>query len=92
LPRIQGLIGWRRLAPSEGMLLRPSWSIHTAFVRFSIDAVFLDESLTVLAIAPRLHPWRVAWKRRAHAVLELPAGQCQRLGVGPGDTLAWGWV
>ena len=92
LPRIRGLIGWSRLATSEGMLLRPSWSIHTAFVSFSIDAVFLDEELTVLAIRPRMKPWRAAWRRRAHAVLELAAGECQRLGVRPGDRLAWGAI
>src|SRR5205823_9944638 len=69
LPRVRGLIGWRRLDASEGMLLRPTWSIHTAFVRFPIDAVFLDKELTVLAVESSMKPWRVAWKRRAHAVL-----------------------
>jgi uncharacterized membrane protein (UPF0127 family) len=91
LRRMQGLIGWR-LAPSEGMLLRPTWSIHTAFVRFPIDAVFLDEQLTVLSIAHGIKPWRIASQRRAHSVLELPAGQCERLGLRTGDVFGWGWV
>jgi uncharacterized membrane protein (UPF0127 family) len=90
LQRVQGLIGWR-LAAAEGMLLRPAWSIHTAFVRFPIDAVFLDEKLTVISIA-RLKPWRVAWERRARSVLELPGGRSELLGVQPGDTLGWGLV
>ena len=90
-PRIRGLIGWR-LDESEGMLLRPSWSIHTAFVGFPIDVVFLDEQLTIMSIAPRLKPWRVAWKLRAHAVLELPAGRCEQLGLARGDRFGWGWV
>ena len=92
LPRIRGLIGWRRLGTSEGMLLRPTWSIHTAFVRFPIDAVFLDEELTVLAIRSRMKPWRTAWRRSAHGVLELGAGECERLGIRPGDRLAWGSI
>jgi uncharacterized protein len=92
LPRIRGLIGWSGLGAREGMLLRPTWSIHTAFVRFPIDAVFLDEQLTVLAISSSMKPWRTAWKRRAHAVLELGAGECERLGIQPGDRLAWGSI
>jgi uncharacterized membrane protein (UPF0127 family) len=89
LPRLRGLIGWP-LAANEGMLLRPSAAIHTAFVPLPIDAVFLDRNLTVLAIVPNLKPWRIAWKRRAKSVLELSAGRCEQLGVGPGDTFAWG--
>jgi uncharacterized membrane protein (UPF0127 family) len=92
MPRVRGLIGWHRLDASEGMLLRPTWSIHTAFVRFPIDAVFLDKELTVLAVESSMKPWRVAWTRRAHAVLELAAGQCEHLSVHPGDRLAWGRI
>ena len=91
LPRIRGLIGWSELAPGEGMLLRPSWSIHTAFVRYPIDAVFLDDALAILAIA-KLKPFRAALRLGASAVLELPAGQCKRLGLQPGDRLGWGRV
>jgi uncharacterized membrane protein (UPF0127 family) len=75
---------------NEGMLLRPSSAIHTTFVRFAIDAVFLDDEMTVLSIAPNLKPWRAAWKRRASAVLELPSGRCEQLGLRPGDVFAWG--
>ena len=92
LPRIRGLIGWRDLASNEGMLMRPSWSIHTAFVRFPIDVVFLDEKLSVISVMHRMRPWRIAWKRRAKAVLELPAGRCDELSLRPDDSLAWGGV
>jgi uncharacterized membrane protein (UPF0127 family) len=92
LSRARGLIGWSELAPGEGMLLRPSWAMHTALVRFPVDVVFFDESLRVLAIKHSLKPWRAAWKRRAHRVLELPAGRCKEVDLKPGDTLAWGSV
>jgi uncharacterized membrane protein (UPF0127 family) len=92
LPRVRGLIGWKQLAGTEGMLLRPSWSMHTAFVRFPVDVVFLDDELTVLAIAHRLRPWHIAVERGAHSVLELAAGRCEQLGVSPGDSFAWGWL
>jgi uncharacterized protein len=72
------------------MLIRPTWSVHTAFMRFAIDVVFLDFELTVLKVARQLPPWRVATRLRAHSVLELPAGECERLRIDVGDRLAWG--
>lgn len=87
LPRMRGLMGRSGLPAGEGMLLRPAPSIHTAFMRFPIDAVFLDRELVVLEVVERLRPWRMASKRRARAVLELPAGEAERRGVRAGDRL-----
>src|SRR6476661_2516738 len=87
LPRMRGLIGRRGLPAGEGMLLRPAPSIHTAFMRFPIDALFLDRELRVLDIRESLPPWRVASEHRARAVLELPAGECARRRVQVGDRL-----
>ena len=42
--RMRGLLGRKDLPSDEGILLRPAWSIHTAFMRFPIDAVFIDPS------------------------------------------------
>jgi uncharacterized protein len=55
------------------------------FMRFPIDAVFLDEELQVIHIAADLRPWRAAGKRGAKAVLELPAGECERRGLAVGE-------
>lgn len=88
LARMRGLLGRSELARGEGLLLRPAPSIHTAFMRFEIDALFLDRELRVLRVAPRLRPWRAAAKRHARSVLELPSGEAERLGVQVGDRLA----
>ena len=88
--RGRGLLGRKELSSGEGMLIRPTWSVHTSFMRFAIDVVFLDENLTILKIAQRLRPWRAAFRRGAHQALELPSGECARLGIGVGDRLAWG--
>jgi uncharacterized membrane protein (UPF0127 family) len=88
--RIRGVIGWKELRPGEGVLLRPSFAIHTAFVRFPIDVVFLDSQMKVVATTTRLRPWRIAATRRAHSVLELAAGECARLGIQVGDQVGWG--
>jgi uncharacterized protein len=87
LPRMRGLIGRRGLPAGEGLLLTPAPSIHTAFMRFPIDALFLDRDLRVLDIRASMPPWRVASKRTARAVLELSAGECARRGVEVGDRL-----
>jgi uncharacterized protein len=87
LARLRGLLGRKSLPSGQGILLRPAASIHTFFMRFAIDAVFLDEELRVVAIAADLRPWRAAGKRGARAVLELPAGECARRGLAIGDQI-----
>lgn len=71
------------------MLLRPAPAVHTCFMRFPIDAVFLDRDLHVLSITPSLSPWRWAHLRGARAVLELGAGEADRLGVRQGERLTY---
>jgi uncharacterized membrane protein (UPF0127 family) len=88
LSRMRGLLGRRSLPTGKGLLLRPAGSIHTAFMRFPIDVLFLDRRLRVLGVAERVPPWRIAGRRGARAVLELPAGESARLGVEIGDQLA----
>src|SRR5712691_7383982 len=69
LRRMRGLIGRPGLPAGEGLLLSPAPAIHTAFMRFPIDALFLDRDLRVIEIVEQLGPWRVASKYRARAVL-----------------------
>ena len=87
LARMRGLLGRRSLPSGEGILLRPASSVHTAFMRFAIDAVFLDRDGRVLKIARRLRPWKTAAGRKAKAVLELPAGEAERRGIEIGERL-----
>jgi len=87
LTRMKGLLGRKSLPSGEGLLLRPAGSVHTAFMRFPIDAVFLDDEGCVLRVAADLRPWRAAGCRGARAVLELSSGESERRGVRPGDRL-----
>ena len=87
LARLRGLLGRSGLASGEGLLLRPAGSIHTAFMRFSIDAVFLDRADRVVKVAAALRPWRAAACRGARSVLELPAGEAARRGLRPGVSI-----
>jgi uncharacterized membrane protein (UPF0127 family)/CheY-like chemotaxis protein len=88
LPRMRGLLGRRSLPRGEGMLLVQAPSIHTAFMRFEFDAVFLDGSLHVIRLVEHLKPWRAVTVRHAVSVLELAAGEISRRGVEIGDLIA----
>jgi uncharacterized protein len=81
LVRMRGLLGRASLPSGQGILLRPASSVHTAFMRFPIDVVFLDRDNRVVKIAPEIAPWKVAAGRGAKAVLELPAGEAARRGL-----------
>jgi uncharacterized protein len=85
--RMKGLLGRDSLPENEGLLLRPAGSVHTAFMRFPIDVVFLDSSDQVLDVRAEVRPWRIAAVRGAKAVLELPAGTAARRGIEPGMRL-----
>ena len=87
LARLRGLLGRAGLRRGEGILLRPASSIHMWFMRFAIDAVFVDGEHRVLRVVSDLKPWRVAACRGAKAVVELPAGECARVSLVPGDRL-----
>jgi uncharacterized membrane protein (UPF0127 family) len=87
--RLRGLLGKRDLPSGHGVLLRPAWSIHTAFMRFAIDVVFLDADQIVIKIVPSLPAFKTASCRGAREVVELRAGECERRGLALGDRVAW---
>ena len=87
--RMRGLLGRRCLDESEGILLRPAASVHTWFMRFPIDVVFLDRDLSVLRVVSGLRPWRAVGRRGSAAVLELAAGASDAHGLRVGDRLDW---
>jgi uncharacterized membrane protein (UPF0127 family) len=81
--------GWQFRAlppPGAGILLAPCNSIHTFWMRFAIDVVFLDTEGVVQAVKLSVAPWRIVWPvAKARAVLEFPAG---RITLTPGQRLA----
>jgi uncharacterized membrane protein (UPF0127 family) len=85
--RLRGLLGRRGLGEDEGLLIRPAGSVHTLFMRFPIDVVFLDRDNTVVKVVPALRPWRLAAARRAKRTLELPAGRAARARLASGQRL-----
>ncbi len=73
--RTKGLLGRSSLPAGEGLWIKRCNSIHTFFMRFAIDAVFVDDSLKVVSMYQDLKPWRMTWLHlTASSVFELPAG------------------
>jgi uncharacterized membrane protein (UPF0127 family) len=85
--RLRGLLGRVGLGAGEGLLIRPTSAIHTFFMRFPIDVVFVDRTGVVLEVVPELPPWRFAGRRGAKCALELRAGEAEARGIRPGDRL-----
>ena len=82
-----GLLKHEKLDDGEGLWIAPCEAIHTFWMKFAIDIVFLDKNLKVVKITPRLKPSRMSMSLRARSVLELAAGAAERKGIEPGDVL-----
>jgi uncharacterized membrane protein (UPF0127 family) len=82
-----GLLQHTGLNKGEGLWIVPTQAIHTFFMKFAIDVLFLDRQKRVLKAVPRLGPWRLSGSWRARTVLELPAGTIEETGTDPGDVL-----
>ena len=85
--RMRGLLGRASLPPNGGMLIERCASIHTFFMRFPLDVVFLDADFTVRKVVRGLRPWRLAAALGASHVVELPAGRLAEVPVAAGDKL-----
>ena len=83
--RRRGLLGRDALDLSTALILAPCVAVHTVFMRFPIDVVFVDRDWHVRRIVRNLQPWRIAASPRAYAAVEM-AGGVERDLV-PGDHL-----
>jgi hypothetical protein len=90
LARFLGLMGRRGVADGGGLLIASSSSIHSFFMRFRFDAIFIDKDGRVVKIVPAMRQWWIAFGGKgARDVLELPAGVAARTSTEPGDRLVF---
>ena len=85
--RRTGLLKHTGLEPGEGLWIVPCESVHSFFMKFTIDVLYLDRKHRVKKLRPEMGPWRVSACLTAHSVLELPAGTIVRTGTKTGDQL-----
>ncbi len=87
--RLRGLLGSPPPGPGEALLIRPCSSVHTFFMGYTIDLVFLDRHWRIARTVDSLKPWRMAACPGAAMVLELPEGTLTRLPITHGTQLEW---
>ena len=86
--RLRGLMFRRSLPADGGMVIEPNGSVHTFWMRFPIDVVFVDRQNRVVGIVHAMPPNRpYAGARKARRTIELPAGAIARTGTQVGDQL-----
>lgn len=85
--RRKGLLGRASLPPGGGLWIVPCESVHTFFMKFPIDLVYLDRKKQVKKVRSNVGPWRLSACLSAHSILELPVGSISSSQTKPGDHL-----
>ena len=86
--RLRGLIGRRRLAPAEALWLRPCNGVHTWWMHYAIDVIFLDRELRIVKLVENMRPFRLTAPHRAsRSVLEMSAHTISQVQLKVGDQL-----
>lgn len=86
--RIRGLLGRNGLGPNEALILKPCSSIHTFFMRFPIDVLFVDREMQVVKAIHDLAPNRLTpLILSSHMAIELPSGKIKQTNTDTGDRI-----
>lgn len=85
--RSKGLLGRESLSGGEGLWICPCEAVHTFWMQFPIDLVYLDRKHRVRKLVSAVPPWQLSACLSAHSVLELPSGTIRGTQTQPGDTL-----
>jgi uncharacterized protein len=88
LLRLTGLMGKSALPAQQGLWITPCNSVHSCFMRFLFDAVFVDKAGCIVHLVENMPPWQVTpLIKDAKAVLELPGGSIKAHQLQLGDPL-----
>lgn len=87
-PRFRGLMGVPDLPQDHALLICHCASVHTFFMRFALDLVYLDREMRIVKFEKNVLPWRISWGgRKAKHTLEMLAGGIERFGLIKGATV-----
>ncbi|RJO65048.1 MAG: DUF192 domain-containing protein [Candidatus Omnitrophota bacterium] len=88
--RMKGLLGREKLGPNEALMLKPCNAIHTFFMRFSIDCLFMDENNRIVKSIADFAPWHISRPYfKSRFVIELPAGTIAATNTREGDLISF---
>ena len=85
--RRRGLLGRDGLAEGTALIIAPCNAIHTFFMRFPIDVLFVARDGTVVRASENVGPWRMRAALRAFATIEFASGAIRAAGIQRGDRL-----
>jgi uncharacterized protein len=85
--RSKGLLGRKGLDPGTGLWIVPCEAVHTFWMQFPIDLIYLDRDLRIRKIRSGVPPWRLSGCLTAHSVLELAPGAIRDSQTQTGDRL-----
>jgi uncharacterized membrane protein (UPF0127 family) len=87
IKRSKGLLGRKSLSRGGGMWILPCEAVHTFFMQFPLDLIYLDRNHCVKKVRSSVSPWRVSACFSAHSVLELPSGTIRESQTQVGDSI-----
>jgi hypothetical protein len=85
--RNKGLLGRASLPAGTALWIVPCESVHTFFMKFPIDLIYIDRNKRVKKVRSNVGPWRLSACLSAHSIIELPAGVAEHTQTLPGDQL-----
>ena len=85
--RRTGLLKHKKLVEGEGLWIAPCEAVHTFFMKFAIDLIYIDRKHRVKSVVRGVRPWRFSACFSAHSILELPTGTIDRTKTEKGDEL-----
>lgn len=86
--RLRGLMFRKDPLEEEGLWITPCNSIHMCFMKFAIDAVFINQEGRIVSMVEELQPWKfVKPVQGAHSVIEYPAGTISKFNLKLGESI-----
>lgn len=85
--RMKGLLGREGLTEGEGLHIIPCNSIHSFFMKFRFDAVFINKKNVICALAENVPPRKIKFCFSSHSVIELPEGIISKTSTEIGNKL-----
>ncbi len=86
---MKGLLATQELSPDTALLIMPCNSVHTFFMNYSIDVIYLDKQAKIKKIVSQLKPWRLSMSLASTTTLELASGMAEKLNLTLGQQLKW---
>lgn len=88
MARTKGLLGRESMEHHSALWIKPCSSIHTYFMKFAIDVVFVDKNLKVTSVRQNVSPWKLLFSTlRSDSVFEFASGVITTDKVQVGDQL-----